>query len=168
MSTTLFESTQSILALSSGEAELYAIGSGIAEALALGNFLVEAKLCQSFKVILNTDSTAGKSIATRFGMTKKTRHIDLKFLYMQELIKQGLVELRRILGTRNPADVLTKFVKADVLQRHLVTIGLVHHTEHHYINYVLKKDFKSAASGNYVLKLINDSKKNYDMFVYFV
>ncbi len=37
--------TQSILALSSGEAELYAIGSGIAEALGLGNFLVEAKLC---------------------------------------------------------------------------------------------------------------------------
>ena len=128
--------TQQILALSSGEAELYAIGTGIAEGLALGNFAVEACICTTFKLVVYTDSTTGKSIAIRFGVTKKTRHIDLKFLYMQELVKQGIVELRKVAGTNNPADLMTKYVAAETLQRMVDQLGLFPSTNQSLINYV--------------------------------
>ena len=74
--------TQGTLALSSGEAELYASGQGLSEALFLRSMLLEAKLAKKVNVIAHTDSTAGKSTPTRFGTGKKTKHVELRFLYM--------------------------------------------------------------------------------------
>ena len=70
-----------------------------------------------------TDSMVGKSLAGRFGASRKTKHVQLRFLYMQELVCSGLVRLRKVLGTLNPADVLTKYVGKETLARHLPTLG---------------------------------------------
>ena len=43
------------------------IGQGVSEALFLRSMLLEAKLAKKVNVIAHTDSTAGKSMATRFG-----------------------------------------------------------------------------------------------------
>ena len=72
--------TQSTHALSSGEAELYAMGSTVAEALHVRSFLLESRLCKDAKVKVFTDSTAAKSMAVRFGITRKTRHLQPRFL----------------------------------------------------------------------------------------
>ena len=112
--------TQGTLALSSGEAELYAIGQGVSEALFLRSMLLEAKLAKKVNVIAHTDSTAGKSMATRFGTGKKTKHVELRFLYA-ESGANGFAEN----GTRNPADLMTKYVATDVLQRLKSQLGVV-------------------------------------------
>ena len=112
--------TQGTLALSSGEAELYAIGQGVSEALFLRSMLLEAGLAKKVSVIAHTDSTAGRSMATRFGTGKKTKYVELRFLYVQNLVQMGLLRMAKIEGVRNPADLMTKYVATDVLQR-LVT-----------------------------------------------
>ena len=117
--------TQGTLALSSGEAELYAIGQGVSEALFLRSMLLEAKLAKKVNVIAHTDSIAGKSMATRFGTGKKTKHVELRFLYVQNLVQMGLLRMAKIDGTRNPADLMTKYVAADVLQRLKTQLGVV-------------------------------------------
>ena len=117
--------TQQTVALSSGEAELYAIGSGAAEALFARSLVMEARLFEKANITIFTDSTAGKSMAGRFGTSRKTKHVDLRFLYVQELVQTGMVKLRKVLGTLNPADIMTKYVGRDVLQRHLPTFGLL-------------------------------------------
>ena len=48
----------------------------------LRSMLLEAKLAKKVNVIAHTDSTAGKSMATRFGTGKKTQHVELRFLYV--------------------------------------------------------------------------------------
>ena len=116
--------TQSTLALSSGEAEMYAIGTGSNEALYLRNFLLEARLCQALNVVIHTDSTAGKAMSSRFGTSRKTRHVQLRYLFMQDLVKDGVIMLRKVLGTENPADVCTKHVTQDTLLRHLWKLGI--------------------------------------------
>ena len=58
-------------------------------------------------------------MATRFGTTRKTKHIELRYLYMQELVVSGLVIIKKALGTNNPADILTKYLSKDVLHRRL-------------------------------------------------
>ena len=100
--------TQGTLALSSGEAELCAIGQGVSEALFVRSMLLESKLAKKVSVIAHTDSTAGKSMATRFGTGKKTKHVELRFLYFQNLVQMGLLRMAKIEGTRNPADLMTK------------------------------------------------------------
>ena len=63
--------TQGTVALSSGEAELYAIGQGTSETLFVKNLLMEAKLVKKINITIHTDSTAGKSMATRLEQARK-------------------------------------------------------------------------------------------------
>jgi hypothetical protein len=51
--------------------------------------------------------------------------IELRFLFAQELITSGIIVVRKILGTLNPADILTKFVSKDILERHLSNAGVL-------------------------------------------
>ena len=77
--------TQQTLALSSGEAELYALGTSILESLHLRNFVFETGFAKTCPILVHTDSPAAKSMATRFGTTRRTRHIDLRFLLLAAL-----------------------------------------------------------------------------------
>ena len=117
--------TQQTVALSSGEAELYAIGSGAAEALFARSLVMEAGLFEKANITIHTDSAAGKSTAGRFGASRKTKHVDLRYLYVQELVQGGMVKLRKVLGALNQADILRKCVGREVLHRHLPTFGLL-------------------------------------------
>jgi len=116
--------TQRTIALSLGEAELYAIGQETSEALFVKNLIIEAKPAKSVNVTVHTDSTGGKSMATRFGTSKKTKHVGLKFLYVQELVAKGNLRLRKV-GTKvNFADVLAKYFSSELLVSHLKKLCL--------------------------------------------
>ena len=80
-----------------------------------------------------TDSTAGKSMATRFGVSKKTRHGELRFLFLQHLVQAGVLTICRIADESNRADVFTKYVSAVVISRHVGRIGLHARTTRHII-----------------------------------
>ena len=77
--------TQGVVALSSAEAELYAISTGAQEALYVRNFIMEALNTKRVNVRIHTDSSAGKSMATRQGVSKRARNIVLKFIFIQDL-----------------------------------------------------------------------------------
>ena len=49
-----------------------------------------------------TDSNAAKAIASRRGLGK-TRHVELRYLWLQEMTKSGRVKMRRIPGEQNLA-----------------------------------------------------------------
>ena len=57
------------------------------------NLLEEAELLP--KVVM-TFLTGAKAIATRMGVTKLTRHIQLRFLYMQDLVANGVLKMKKI------------------------------------------------------------------------
>ena len=97
--------TQKTTALSSAEAEYYAIVSGAAEAL--GFQAVARDLGFELRVRLHTDSKGARGICHRRGLGK-TRHIDVRFLWVQQIIKQKRLSVVKILGTENPVDHLTK------------------------------------------------------------
>ena len=119
-----FSRTQGTIATSSGEAELYAIGSGVSEGLGIMNLLQESKLRTKVAMTVMTDSTSAKAMATRIGVTKLTKHIQLRFLYMQDLVANNIVKIKKVGTKENPADVLTKVVPTAVLHYHLQNVGL--------------------------------------------
>ena len=110
--------------MSSAESELYAICTGTSEGLHLKMFLQESGLASKVNIRIHTDSTAGKSIATRQGTSKKAKHIDIRFLYTQQLTKDGIISIHKINTTRNTADILTKYISRETLQRLLYAAGL--------------------------------------------
>ena len=55
----------------------------------------------------------------------KIRHLDTTDLWVQEVIRSGRVELVKVLGTENPADILTKYIEKPLLQKMLAKMGMV-------------------------------------------
>ena len=117
-----YSSTQASIALSSAEAEYYALVK--AGSVALGLKAMYGDLGVPVQTIdLHTDASGAKGIALRRGLGK-LRHVDVHLLWLQEKTKSGEIILRKVAGTLNPADVLTKHVPQDVLQRHLHALCL--------------------------------------------
>ena len=69
-----------------------------------------------------TDSSAALGISQRSGLGK-VRHLRTQGLWVQEARQTGRLAYRKVLGSMNPADVLTKHVPAEVLQKHLGALG---------------------------------------------
>jgi hypothetical protein len=100
-----WSSTQATVATSSGEAELYALVKASSEAL--GFKAVANDLGVMLHVVLFVDSSTAQSISSRSGIGR-TKHVEVKYLWVQEVVRQCRVSVVRVAGTNNPADVLTK------------------------------------------------------------
>ena len=69
------------------------------------------------------DSSAALGIAQRAGYGN-VRHFRIQSMWVQEVRSTGRLSYKKVLGTLNPADVLTKHVPGDLLDVHLRTLGL--------------------------------------------
>ena len=100
-----WSSTQATVALSSGEAEFNGVlkGSGIG----LGYQSLLADLGLSLPLRVWTDSSAAIGVCSRQGLGK-LRHIDTHLLWIQQAVRCRRVDLRKIPGEVNPADLFTK------------------------------------------------------------
>ena len=116
--------TQTTIAPSSCEAELYAINMAtIEEALNVKSTIEELiKNCKTN--ITYTDSSSAKSITSRRGVTRKTKHIELRQLFVQDLVANGTLQVTKVGTLCTPADIFTKFVSSDTIQRQLHVVGL--------------------------------------------
>ena len=92
------------------------------------SLLQEMKLTQlakPFEHTVYTDSSSGKALASKLGLTKKSKHVQLRFLFMQDLVASGQLKLSKIPSERNPADVLTKYLQASTLHKLLPKLGVM-------------------------------------------
>jgi len=100
-----WSSTQTSIALSSGEAEFAGVirgaGQGLGYQALLSDFGVDAPLR------VWTDSSAAIGICNRQGLGK-LRHLDTHTLWIQQAVRLKRVDLRKVPGESNPADLLTK------------------------------------------------------------
>ena len=96
---------QGSVALSSGEAEFYAAGKAVVEAMGMKTLMLDLDWVARIRV--NVDAEAARSIASRQGIGK-IRHLEVRYLWLQEWVKKGAVKISKVWGKRNPADVLTK------------------------------------------------------------
>ena len=100
--------SQGAFALSSAEAEFYAMVEAVTRAKGLLTLAREMGFRElSLVVHLGTDSNAAKSFVNRRGFGKM-RHLEIRDLWLQKEIREGKVEVHKVLGTENPADLMTK------------------------------------------------------------
>ena len=113
---------QRVVALSSAEAELYAMVAASAEALAMTAYGRDLGL--ELQCELYCDSSAALGIAQRAGIGK-VRHLRTQGLWVQEVRVAGRIIYKKVLGSKNPADLLTKHMTAELSQQHLTTLNQV-------------------------------------------
>ena len=112
--------TQSHVTMSFAEAELIALVKCIAETL--GVCAVMRDWGQEKSSLLYADSSAALGIAKRNGASK-LRHININTLWVQDVQDREGVTYRKVLGTENPADLMTKYLTRDVIVTHMTKLG---------------------------------------------
>eukprot|EP00971_Amphidinium_carterae_P030997 609883-Amphidinium_carterae.4 len=70
---------------------------------------------------INTDSSARKAVVNRLGLNKKTKHVQLRYLYMQDIIQCGKATITKIPTTHNPADRCRRSYQTSTIHNHHIT-----------------------------------------------
>ena len=114
-----WSTTQAVIALSSGEAELYAMTKGAAVALGLSSLAADFGL--ELHLNIHTDASAAVGIVNRQGVGK-LRHIRVQYLWVQSKVQDKEISIHKVNGKLNPADLMTKNLAVNDMQRHLETL----------------------------------------------
>ena len=117
-----FSRTQSNIALSSAEAELYATVTAASEGMGLTAMAKDYG--KEMVTKMQVDATAAIGIAERKGLGK-VRHLDTQALWIQDAVRRRRIHLEKVLGTENPADLLTKHLDQKSLDKMLAKVSVV-------------------------------------------
>ena len=115
-------STQKIQGLSSSESEFKALvrGGGIG----LGAKAMAENFGQKFGLDLGTNSSAVEGVATRRGVGK-IGHLHTPLLWLQRRVTNRELRIWKVKGSDNEADIGTKPLRGDVLDRILTNLNFV-------------------------------------------
>ena len=106
-----WSSTQPSVTLSSGEAEFYglvkAAGAGLGHQSIMRGFGLKTP------VHVWNDSSAALGISTRSGLGR-LRHLETHTLWVQEKVRTGAIQVRKVRGDVNPAGLFTKHFRAKI------------------------------------------------------
>ena len=114
---------QKIVALSTTEAEYVAVTEASKEMIWLQGLLDELGFKQENNVLYN-DSQSAIHLAKNSAFHSRTKHIGICYHFIRSLLEDEVLTLRKILGSKNPADMLTKTVTIDKLKLCSTSIGL--------------------------------------------
>ena len=114
--------TQAVISLSSGEAEFYAMVRCATRLLgALGIFIDSG---MKPRLRLHADASAGIGVASRRG-AGSIRHIETQCPWLQRHISNRVIELKKVHGKLNVADIGTKILTGGELTELLRRCNLV-------------------------------------------
>ena len=113
--------TQSVIALSSAESELY--GSIKAAAEGLGQISLLRDWGMDFYGKVLADASAALGIISRQGLGK-VRHIDTSYLWIQQVSAERQLEFSKVPGESNIADLMTKDLDSSTISKHCASMGL--------------------------------------------
>ena len=134
---------QSVIALSSGEAEYYALVKSATIALGVQSLCADLGVIYVAPIQLKSDASAAIGICNRIGLGKD-RHIEVNQLWLQEKVAKKKMEIIKVGTLENLADALTKSLDAESMRRQLVGVNAGAHTDRHNLTPKLEVDFEES------------------------
>jgi hypothetical protein len=103
---------QTIVALSTTEVEYMIATQGCKDAIWMKKLMEELGHKQE-KIPLYCDSQSTLHIARNPTFHSRTKHIDVQYHFVREVVEDGSVDFQKVHTKENPADVSTKLVNTD-------------------------------------------------------
>ena len=123
---------QQALSLSSCEAEIYAIQLMSQESISFSRFvhrvlfaLNEVSEPEVVEVLLESDSTSALQLLMSDTLPRRSRHIEIRLLWLKEQIKENRIRVKHKAGVDNPADLFTKCLHTRDFMKHRSTLGFL-------------------------------------------
>ena len=113
---------QPTVALSTTEAEFMAITEAIKESIWLRALVGELHSCQG-ATIVHSDSQSAVHLTKDPMHHERTKHIDVCYHFVRDIVAQGEIIVHKISTEENPADMLTKTLPAAKFKKCLDIIG---------------------------------------------
>ena len=108
--------TQTLIALSSAESELYVAVKAIAETMGIQSMAKDFGLPTEATIM--ADASAALGIISRKGLGK-VRHLDINHLWIQQAAAQRRIKYENVAGTSNPTDLMTKELAAAEIEKYV-------------------------------------------------
>ena len=108
---------QAVVALSSTEAEFIAAAETVKELLYLKS-LLDILLKNNSVIVLHMDNQSALSIIKNGQFNKRSKHIDVRFHFINEKVREGLIQVKYLCSENNVADIFTKALNAVKFQKH--------------------------------------------------
>ena len=115
-----WSSTQKTIALSSGEAELCALVKCSCELL--GALQIARDWDCELEGEVHVDSSAALGVVGRRG-AGKLRHVRVGQLWVQQKNEEGEIRYKKVKGTENPADAMTKALAQAEIEKYMIMIS---------------------------------------------
>tara|TARA_R110002050_G_C8952307_1_gene513488 strand:- start:65 stop:4858 length:4794 start_codon:yes stop_codon:yes gene_type:complete len=106
------------IALSTMEAELYALCELAKEAIWIRRILQFILKGSEVKITLYTDNKACKDFVTNGRISSRSKHVEVRYYFLQDAIAQGKIALKWIGGNENNADIHTKSLALPAFSKH--------------------------------------------------
>ncbi|KAH8342568.1 hypothetical protein KR084_005249 [Drosophila pseudotakahashii] len=116
---------QSVVALSSTEAEYIALSTAAREAIYLRRLLGDMGWPNQEPITIFGDNISSHHIARNPIHHKRTKHIDIKFHYVREKVESNEINLKHVFTEENVADLLTKGLCKQKHCKFVRALGLV-------------------------------------------
>jgi hypothetical protein len=99
---------QTIVALSSTEAEYVGATPAVQEVLWLKDLLHELEIIDDSPSVLNMDNRGAICLTRGGGDSNKTKHIDIRYHFIRSHVEQGHIRVQFVATDEMTADILTK------------------------------------------------------------
>lgn len=116
---------QQTVALSSTEAELSALCTVTCHEMWLNRLLYDLGYSSKEPICVYEDNQSAMRIAEESKDFGRVKHIDVKFHFLRDLIRDGCIVLKYLPSADQPADMMTKGLPVAAFRRHRTGIGLV-------------------------------------------
>lgn len=77
----------------------------------------------TIEIVIRSDASAAIGAANRLGVGKRMKHLELQDLWIQQLIRNGILTIKKVSTRENWSDILTKYVSKDWLDKVMKQIG---------------------------------------------
>ena len=115
---------QPIVTLSTCEAEYVAASGCVRHAVWLRKLLSELNLGQEEATEIRVDSKSAIELAKNPVHHERSKHIDVKFHFIREQIREGSVKLNHVASHDQVADMFTKPLPTVLLDKYKMAIGI--------------------------------------------
>jgi hypothetical protein len=104
---------QPIVTLSTTEAEFVSAASSVCQCIWLTNILSYLGLKQEGSTIINCDNSSSIKLSKNPIMHGRCKHIDVRYHFLRDLSKDGVIELKFCKSQDQLADIMTKALKIE-------------------------------------------------------
>ncbi|CAL2226145.1 unnamed protein product [Prunus armeniaca] len=116
---------QPVVSLSTTEAEFIFAALSACQAVWMRRILQELKHVQHKATVLYCDNVSAIKISRNPVMHGRSKHIDIRFHFLHDLIKEEVVDLVQCSSQEQVADILTKPLKLDLFTRLRGQMGVI-------------------------------------------